>query len=43
MIARPIPNVPTIAEAGMPGVGVGKWQGLFAPLAVPRAQTYKLV
>lgn len=29
------PNVPTIAEAGYPGVGTMLWAGLFAPVATP--------
>ena len=29
-----LPEVPTIAEAGVPGFGVDNWQGLFAPLGV---------
>lgn len=29
-----LPDVPTIAEAGVPGFGVDNWQGLFAPLGV---------
>ena len=32
-----IPNVPTMAEAGMPGVEGGPWFGLFAPAGTPRA------
>jgi len=31
-----LPEVPTIAEAGVPGFGVDNWQGLFAPPALPR-------
>src|SRR5688572_22630744 len=31
---RALPNLPTSAEAGMPGVRVGTWYGLFAPAAV---------
>jgi tripartite-type tricarboxylate transporter receptor subunit TctC len=30
------PDVPTIAEAGFPGVGTTLWAGLFAPAATPR-------
>jgi tripartite-type tricarboxylate transporter receptor subunit TctC len=30
------PNVPTMNEAGYPGVGTIAWQGLFAPAAAPR-------
>ncbi len=32
-----IPNVPTMIEAGMPGVEGGPWFGLFAPAGTPRA------
>ena len=32
-----IPNVPTMTEAGMPGVEGGPWFGLFAPAGTPRA------
>ncbi len=31
------PNVPTMAEAGYPGVGTTLWAGLFAPAATPPA------
>jgi tripartite-type tricarboxylate transporter receptor subunit TctC len=31
-----LPDVPTIAEAGVPGYSVEGWFGLFAPAAVPR-------
>lgn len=30
------PGVPTMAEAGFPGVGTTLWAGLFAPAATPR-------
>jgi tripartite-type tricarboxylate transporter receptor subunit TctC len=32
-----IPNVPTFAELGMPGIEGGPWFGLFAPAGTPRA------
>jgi tripartite-type tricarboxylate transporter receptor subunit TctC len=31
-----LPNVPTMREAGFPGVGTIAWQGLFASAATPR-------
>jgi tripartite-type tricarboxylate transporter receptor subunit TctC len=30
------PDVPTLAESGLPGFEVGSWQGVFAPPARPR-------
>lgn len=29
------PDLPTLAEAGLPGIGVIQWQGLFAPRRLP--------
>lgn len=37
-----LPNVPTTAEAGYPGVNATSWFGLFAPAAVPKAVVDKL-
>jgi tripartite-type tricarboxylate transporter receptor subunit TctC len=31
-----LPNVPTLAEQGYPGIGTNAWQGLFAPSATPK-------
>jgi tripartite-type tricarboxylate transporter receptor subunit TctC len=31
-----LPQVPTTAESGFPGVGTNAWNGLFAPAAVPK-------
>lgn len=31
-----LPNVPTLAEAGYPGIGSNVWQGLFAPAGTPK-------
>lgn len=31
------PDVPTLAESGMPGFEVGAWQGIMAPAGTPRA------
>ena len=30
------PDVPTLAEAGLPGFEIGSWQGVFAPAGTPR-------
>ena len=35
--ARVLPDVPTIAQAGLPGYDVESWFGVFAPAATPRA------
>ena len=32
-----LPNVPTLAEQGFPGIGTNAWQGMFAPAATPRS------
>jgi tripartite-type tricarboxylate transporter receptor subunit TctC len=37
-----IPDVPTIAESGVPGFESGSWQGVVAPLATPREIVAKL-
>lgn len=37
-----LPNVPTMAEAGFPGIGSVAWNGMFAPPATPRAIVNKL-
>lgn len=37
-----LPDVPTLAEAGVPGIDVGLWSGVFAPAATPRAIVKKL-
>ncbi|MDB5806132.1 MAG: Tripartite-type tricarboxylate transporter, receptor component TctC [Betaproteobacteria bacterium] len=31
-----LPNVPTMAEAGFPGIGTNAWQGLFVPKGTPK-------
>ena len=31
-----LPNVPTMAEQGFPGIGTNAWQGMFAPAATPK-------
>ena len=37
-----LPNVPTIAEAGVPGYDTGVWWGVFAPAGLPAAIQAKL-
>src|SRR6267142_3960823 len=37
-----LPNVPTLAEQGFPGIGTNAWQGMFAPAATPKAVVDKL-
>ncbi len=40
--ARQLPNIPTMAEQGMPGFDAGIWIGLFAPAGTPSAIVDKL-
>ena len=37
-----IPDLPTIAEAGVPGAEAGTWYGMLAPASTPRAIVVKL-
>jgi len=37
-----LPNVPTVAESGLPGFEAGSWYGLLAPAATPRAIVERL-
>ena len=37
-----LPNVPTLAEQGYPGIGTNAWQGMFAPAATPKPIVDKL-
>ena len=37
-----LPNVPTLAEQGYPGIGTNAWQGMFAPAATPKPVIEKL-
>ncbi len=37
-----LPDVPTIAEAGVPGYALSNWYGILAPAATPRANITKL-
>ena len=38
----PLPEVPTIAQAGVPGYAMSNWYGLLVPSATPRASVMKL-
>ncbi len=37
-----LPDVPTVAEAGVPGYEAGQWLGVFAPAATPRDTVQRL-
>lgn len=37
-----LPNVPTMGEAGFPGIGSNNWNGIFAPARTPRPIINKL-
>jgi tripartite-type tricarboxylate transporter receptor subunit TctC len=37
-----LPDVPTLAELGYPGIGTNAWQGMFAPAATPAPVVHKL-
>lgn len=37
-----LPDVPTVAESGLPGFEAGSWYGLLAPAATPRAIVERL-
>jgi tripartite-type tricarboxylate transporter receptor subunit TctC len=37
-----LPDVPTLAEQGYPGIGTNAWQGMFAPAATPKPVVQKL-
>ncbi|SDN85820.1 tripartite tricarboxylate transporter substrate binding protein BugD [Phyllobacterium sp. OV277] len=37
-----LPDVPTVAEAGLPGLEVGIWHGIYAPKGTPKDVTEKL-
>lgn len=37
-----LPDVPTLAEQGVPGVDVAQWYGMFAPAGTPRAVVDRL-
>lgn len=37
-----LPNVPTLAESGVPGIAIGTWFGLLAPVNAPKAVVTRL-
>ena len=37
IIARPDPDLPTVAEAGVPGYSAPTWAGVIAPAGVPQS------
>jgi len=37
-----LPDVPTLAELGYPGIGTNAWQGMFAPAATPKPVVEKI-
>jgi tripartite-type tricarboxylate transporter receptor subunit TctC len=37
-----LPNVPTTAESGFPGVGTNAWNGLFAPARIPAPLLHRI-
>ena len=37
-----LPNVPTMKEAGFPGIGTNAWNGMFAPAGTPRAIVHQI-
>ena len=37
-----LPDVPTFAEAGLPGIEAYAWQGVFAPIGTPKAVVERL-
>lgn len=37
-----LPNVPTMAEAGFPGIGTDAWQGFFVPAGTPQPVVARL-
>lgn len=40
--SRALPEVPSLAEAGLPGFNLGSWQGFLAPAKTPRPIVEKL-
>ena len=39
---QPLPNAPTMSEAGFPGFDTGSWQGIFVPAGTPKEVVEKL-
>jgi tripartite-type tricarboxylate transporter receptor subunit TctC len=39
---QPLPNAPTMSEAGFPGFDTGSWQGIFVPAGTPKEVVDKL-
>jgi tripartite-type tricarboxylate transporter receptor subunit TctC len=39
---QPLPNAPTMGEAGFPGFDTGSWQGIFVPAGTPKEVVDKL-
>jgi len=37
-----VPELPTVAESGLPGFETSAWQGLLAPAAIPRRVVTRL-
>jgi tripartite-type tricarboxylate transporter receptor subunit TctC len=37
-----LPNIPTVAESGLPGYSAVGWFGLFAPVATPKLTVQKM-
>ncbi|MFT3719121.1 tripartite tricarboxylate transporter substrate-binding protein [Pseudorhodoferax sp.] len=40
--SRFLPNLPTVAESGLPGYSFDSWFGLLAPAALPRAEVERI-
>ena len=40
--AKGMPDIPTFAEAGLPGIEAGSWYGVFAPAGTPKAVVARL-
>src|SRR6185295_13747048 len=40
--SRLLPDLPSVAEAGLPGFEIGAWLGIFGPAALPTALVSRL-